>query len=270
MSGTARAIDHVGIVGAALAPLAETYVRLGFHVAPAAHHAGGRTGNHCVMLHGSYLELIATLPGGTSATLARFLGRYAGAHVLSLRIDDQQAAAGRLVAAGFPAVEPSATDRALDAADPDGPRVGFVLLTPPDPPEGRVHLIRHLTPDVMWQDRFLDHPNRARRLAGVEVVVPDPAASAAWFSRLAGRPVVPDPSGGYALPMDGATLRLLPADGGFDGPLPWIRTLRLTTDDDNDALLRLLTDRDIPHQRDGAGVILRQDDLFLRFDPEPA
>lgn len=52
MSGIARAIDHVGIVGPALAPLADAYARLGFNVTPAAHHAGGRTGNHCVMLLG--------------------------------------------------------------------------------------------------------------------------------------------------------------------------------------------------------------------------
>ena len=125
MNGQATALDHVGIVGPDLACLAAAWTRLGFQLTPLARHEGGRTGNHCVMLDGSYLELVATLPGGTSATLARFLGRYAGIHILAARIDDDAAALVRLARAGFGDLHASHTERALDDSDPTSPRVGF-------------------------------------------------------------------------------------------------------------------------------------------------
>ena len=34
----------------------------------------------------------------------------------------------------------------------------------PDQPEGRINLVRHLTPEVLWQERFLRHANNAAAL----------------------------------------------------------------------------------------------------------
>lgn len=272
MSGQAIGVDHVGIVGADLGALAAAYQRLGFQVTNPAHHEGGRTGNHCVMLDGAYLELIATLPGGTSATLARFLSRHVGAHVLALRVDDEQAALRRLALAGFPDLVAHATRRALDSVDPAAPTVGFVLVTPPDPPEGRVHLIRHETPGLMWQKRLTTHDNRAERLAAVDLVVAEPAVTAAWFSRVAGRPVTPDPDGGLALELPAGSLRILPphaVPGMDDVAPPAIVRLTVQTRDRNHALRGILSRHGVAHHIDGDTVTLRQDDLMLRFTPLP-
>ena len=49
------------------------------------------------MFHDGYVELIAVIqPGGHSATLAGFLARYEGVHVLSLATDNVDQAAARL------------------------------------------------------------------------------------------------------------------------------------------------------------------------------
>ena len=266
MSGQATALDHAGIVGPDLAGLAAAWTRLGFQLTPVAHHEGGRTGNHCVMLDGSYLELVATLPGGTSATLARFLGRYAGIHILALRIDNEDAALARLARAGFPDLRASQTERAFDDSDPASPRVGFSLITPPDPPEGRVHLIRHLTPETMWREPFLSHPNRVTHLADLTLVVEQPAVTAAWLSRVAGRAVLVD-GPGLALDLGGQRLRIQPP-GADPGPaLPWISGLTLRNSDANHALAAILAARAIPHHKDGTAIIVRQDDVILRFEP---
>ena len=270
MSGAAQTLDHVGIVGADLDALAAVFANLGFALTPLARHAGGRTGNRCIMFRdGGYLELVATVNGGTSATLDRFLCRYPGIHILALGIDDTTAAAERLRRAGIN-THADRTERSTDDSDPAAPQVAFALLTPPDPPEGRVHLIRHLTPDALWQERFLTHPNQTVRLEEAILVAPVPAETAARLSVLAGRPVQPDPAGGYVLPLQTGRLRILPpASWASLHPnraaptLPWIGGLTLNTADGNAALHRLLTDRGIDHdqspgllQVEAAGVVL--------------
>jgi hypothetical protein len=271
MSGAAQTLDHVGIVGADLDALATAFARLGFCLTPLARHAGGRTGNRCIMFRdGGYLELVATVNGGTSATLDRFLGRYPGIHILTLGIDDETAAAERLRGAGIDA-HAERTERSTDDTDPLAPHAAFALLTPTDPPEGRVHLIRHLTPEAMWQQRFLTHPNQATRLEEAILVASVPAETAARLSILAGRPVQPDPAGGYVLPLASGRLRILPAGswatlhpGQAVPTLPWIGGLTLTTTDGNAALCRLLHDRGVAYdqapglvQIEAAGVVLR-------------
>ena len=70
--GAAIGLDHAGIVGADLGALARAFTGLGFTLTPRVAHASGRTANRCVMLRdGGYLELMAVVPGQSSATLDR-------------------------------------------------------------------------------------------------------------------------------------------------------------------------------------------------------
>ena len=108
-------------------------------------------------------------------------------------MDDAEANLVRLRRAGSPRPEAVATlARPLSDAEPDGPQARFALLPLHDAPEGRVQLVQHLTPELLWQERFLDHPNRAVALEAAILAVETPAASAARRSRFAGRPVVPE------------------------------------------------------------------------------
>jgi hypothetical protein len=252
----AVALDHVGVVGHDLAALAAQYERLGFTLTPRALTGDGRIANRCAMLCRGYLELLALAPGGASATLARMLARHAGAHIIALAVDDTAAAVARLHRAGIecPGVEQS--DRAIDAADPTGPRARFAHLPVAELPDARINLIRHLTPELLWQERFLSHPNHAVALEEVLLAVAAPAESAARFSRLAGRPVVPDPAGGYAMPLPRGAIRLLPADAPEAEPssVPAIVAVTLRTDDACAAIRRLLSGAGIPHDVTGDAV----------------
>ncbi len=272
MSGQAETLDHVGIVGRDLDALAAVFANLGFVLTPLARHAGGRTGNRCILFRdGGYLELIAAVDGGGSATLDRFLSRYSGIHILALDIADPEAAAARLRRAGIDA-HADRTERSTDDSDPAAPHVAFALLTPPDPPEGRVHLIHHLTPDAMGQARFLTHPNQAIRLEEVILVAPIPAETAARLSVLAGRPVQPDPVGGYVLALKSGRLRILPPESwatlhpDLTPPaLPWIGGLTLATADGNAELHRLLDDRAIVHGQAAGLVQVQAGWVMVRF-----
>jgi 4-hydroxyphenylpyruvate dioxygenase-like putative hemolysin len=270
----ATALDHVGVVGRDVAALAVEFERLGFCLTPLARHAGGRTGNRNVMLRRGYIELLSVVDGGSSATLDAFLARYAGVHILALAIDDEAATLARLHRAGFPQAAVSQTDRALDDAEPAGPRARFTLVTTPDPPEGRIHLIRHETPAALWQERFLHHPNHTVALEHVVLAVADPAATAARLSRLAGRPVVPDAAGGYALDLARGRVRMLPAGAlgavfaDVAAPaLPWIAGITLATDDANAALRRGLEERAIPFRMQGDALLTQAGGVWLRFVP---
>ena len=252
----AEALDHVGIAGHDLAALAEKWQRLGFQLTPFARHSGCRipdgpvvpfgTGNRCILLRHGYLELIAIVdPAAFSDKLETFLARYEGIQILALSIADEQATMARLRCAGIDIPGIAYLERPVDDSDPAGPIARFARLLLPDPVEGRIQLIRHLTPEAIWQERFLTHPNGAVGLKEVVLAVTNPADTAARLSRLAGRSVVPDPVGGFSLELSSGRVRMVPQDGletifpGMVVPcLPFIAGLALHTVDGNSAATR--------------------------------
>jgi hypothetical protein len=268
MSGIASSLDHVGIAGADLPALAETFEKLGFTLTRAARHTGSATGNQCIMFAAGYLELIAVVdPAGTSPTLAAMLARYAGAHIVALAVDDAAAALPRLARTGLGITE------VVQVARDD---VRFATLPLTDAPEGRLLLIQHLTPEALRPARYLGHTNRVVALREVVIATAMPAEAAARFSRLTGLPVQPDPLGGFVLtvgagPRSGK-VRLLPpaavADvfrGASPPVLPWIAGVVLETDDGNAALSRRLTYYKIPFQTLGSQIVLTADGTHLSF-----
>ncbi|MGH7121012.1 MAG: VOC family protein [Acetobacteraceae bacterium] len=271
---TALVLDHVGIAGPDLETLSKSYTRLGFSLTPLARHSGRKTpdgpvvpfgtANRCAMLQESYLELIAVVDAASFTNSLEFsLSRYAGLHIVALGIDDEDTNLARLRAAGVKIPAAAYLERPVDDADPAGPRARFARLLLPDAPEGRIFLIRHLTPQAIWQERFLSHPNHAVRLAEVVLVSAAPAESAARFSVLAGRPVVPDPSGGFALVLPRGQVRILPPEtlpAVFPGvaipALPFIAGIVILTDDANLAIRRLLGEAGIAHQELSGGILV--------------
>ena len=242
------ALDHVGVVARDLAALAAQYERLGFTLTPLARHSDGRIGNRCVMLHRSYVELLAVVdPKGSSATLTRFLARYAGIHILAFSIDDPQAALARLTRAGIQGLSVAHFDRAIDDADPAGPRARFALIQVPDQPEGRINLVRHLTPEALWQERFVRHANHSTALEEVVLCVAEPADTATRFSRLTGCVVIPAPAGGFALDLARGRVRLLPPSADIP-TVPCIAGFTVRTSDGNAAIVRLLREHAIPYR----------------------
>jgi len=246
MSGSATGLDHVGVAVPELGAAAVEWQALGFTVQKlAAHMAGGAptgTGNRNIMLRHGYIELLATIdPARPSATLARFLARHIGIHVLTLAMEDEAAALARLGRAGF-AASLAHSSRPADPDAPEGPQAEFarIPLADADP---RLQLLRQVTPELVWQERFLTHANRAAALQGVVVAADPPAEFAARLARAAGLPLSPDPAGGYALALPSATIRIVPPGaaaallaGAALPVLPCIAGLVVRTDDGNAAV----------------------------------
>lgn len=215
----ATSLDHVGIAGRDLDALAAAYEALGFRLTPfARHHAPGPdgvvrpigTGNRCAMLRRGYLELIAVVdPALPSNTLDRFLARYEGLHILAFGIDDAEAELARLRATGLAIGGIAWLERPVET--PEGLRTArFARLPSPEAPEGRVQLIRHLTPELLWQPGLLSHPNRAVSLDETILVSADPAEAAVRLGRLAGC----EPVGagrGFVIPLGSGRLTVVSA-----------------------------------------------------------
>lgn len=209
---TAVALDHVGVAARDLAPMTAAYERLGFSLSPIAQQSGRRrpdlpveqygSGNRCAFLKHGYIELIAILdPALFDNTLNAFLARYPGMHILALAMEDEAANLARMRAAGIDIPGVAYLERPVEAG---GPIAKFARLPFPDPPEGRVQLIRHLTPELVWNPKWMDHANRAVALEEAILCAREPAETAARLSRVAGLPVEPDPAGGFLLRLPGA------------------------------------------------------------------
>jgi catechol 2,3-dioxygenase-like lactoylglutathione lyase family enzyme len=247
---SAFALDHVGIAGPDLDALRMAYERLGFRLTPRAqHHAPGPdqvmrpigTGNHCAMLRQGYLELIAVIdPALPANTLDRFLARYHGLHIIAFAIDDPEAERARLRAAGIAIAGIAWLERPI--ATPEGAATArFARLPMPEAPEGRIQLIRHLTPELLWQPHLLDHPNHAVALEEVALVVADPAASADRFARLVGVAATPV-TDGLVISLPRGRVRFTtgePYPGVRAPSLPFIAGVTIRTDDDAAAIRRI-------------------------------
>jgi catechol 2,3-dioxygenase-like lactoylglutathione lyase family enzyme len=258
-------LDHVGIAAYDLDALAAIYERLGFRLTPLARHAGRLspdgpvvpfgTGNRCAMLSGGgYLELIARIdPQAPANSLDRFLQRYQGIHIAAFGIDDEAAELARLRAAGFDIPGVAHLERPADQGDPAKGIAKFARLPLPADasPEGRMQLIRHLTPELLWRPEWTAHANRAVRLDRLVIAVEDVAAAAARFARLLG--VAPRAAAGMTSFRLGDGQLSLVAAGMLDSIapgvappcLPFIAAVRVLTDDRGRAIRTMAAGRDV-------------------------
>lgn len=239
----ATTLDHAGICTADLPALIAAWERMGFALSPFAQQSGKRTpdgpvetfgtGNRCAFLEHGYIELLGLLdPALFDNGLDGFLARYSGTHILAFGIQDAEGNLERLRRGGLAIPGVSWLQRPVEAG---GAIAKFARLPFPDAPEGRMQLIQHLTPEVVWDRRWMGHSNGAVALESAILAVADPAATAARLSQLTGQPARPDPLAGFVLTLPGAPggagpfspslptdLRILP-DAALGQVLPGVR-----------------------------------------------
>jgi hypothetical protein len=212
-------------LGFAPAPFSIQYHRPG----PDAPLAPAGTGNHCVMLREGYLEFLIPLTDTpVAAQLRSAIGRYVGVHSIVFGTADAGLDHGRLQRAGFEPAAPIALQRPIDtAAGSDTARFTVIRVAPGRMAEGRIQYCEHHTPELVWQERWLEHPNGALGLRSALVCVGDLDAAAERYERFtgvgfearSGKRVFHLHRGSVAL-YDAAALA---AELGIEAPaLPWI------------------------------------------------
>jgi Glyoxalase-like domain len=225
-------LDHVGHFVREAEAASRALVRAGFAPTPVSIQvnpdpAGGApqptgTGNVTAMLTRGYIEvLFKTADTPLGRELDARLARHGGVHLAAFAVADAAAAHRRLAAQGFRVQPLVAMQRPVATGGAPG-TAAFTLarLVAGEMPEGRIQVLTHHTESMVWQPRWLSHPNGALALTSIVLAVADPDEAAERFARFTGRAATATALG-RTLALDRGRVDLVSADG-FARMLPEI------------------------------------------------
>jgi Glyoxalase-like domain len=189
-------VDHIAHWMTDLSAAARAMEDLGFVLTPYTEHTNSTapgepirpagSANHCIMLREGYLELLTpTTDTDVSRELRAGIARYTGVHLIAFNTDDAESQRGRLMAGGFDQRPVVDLRRQIDTEDGKAASLRFTVIRPAPGTmaEGRIQFLTHHTPDLLWQERWMNHPNTAERLREVVICVADPDEAAGRFER---------------------------------------------------------------------------------------
>jgi hypothetical protein len=146
------------------------------------------SGNRCIMFENTYLEILASEDAKRpAARITNFLKHHQGAHIICFDCPDSDVVDARVRGLGIETSGVIPLQRDIDT--PDGVRTAKFVRTQFDPkgsPEGYIQASTHLTPDYIYQPRYIRHPNGCFRLAETIVVADDLSAFEQKYRRYLG------------------------------------------------------------------------------------
>jgi hypothetical protein len=194
-------LDHVSHFVPDLGAAAQVLEALGLAVTPESaqrtQEGPAGTSNVCVMLEAGYLEFLAPTHDTPNAQRLRAaMQRYAGVHLVCFGTPAAEEEQARLAAHGFGPLPVVNLERpvAIDGRTVQA-RFNVVRVPPERMPEGRVQFVEQLTPEAIWQPRYLAHANGVTGLACAFVVAEDPIVAGARWARFAA--LLPRPAGRF-------------------------------------------------------------------------
>ena len=178
-------IDHALVGVRVLEQARATFERLGFRTTPLGRHVGRGTGEHCLMFADDHVELCGVVdPAGDSEDLARFLATGEGLWALALRTVDPEGTYAAWQASGL---EPAAVAEDARTIEPDIElRCIDVTLGPTATSGIPLFACAPLDPERLRRPEWLRHPNGAKAIGSVTVVVEEPAALVGPMSKVFG------------------------------------------------------------------------------------
>ena len=196
---------RLAALGFTMAPLSHQVTR----AAPDAPPVSAGTANRTIMLRQGYIEILTTTGDTPNArTLQQGMMRYVGVHLIAFGLSDPDATSARLQEAGFAPLPIVRLEREIEteAGTPGHVRFRVLRVAADSMPEGRVQFCNHLTPENMWQGRWLDHVNGAVGLRSILIAVADPVEAAGRFGHFTGRPAKRRDDGAMTLAFDRGTI----------------------------------------------------------------
>jgi len=214
-------INHVGMAVRDLVATAGRYEAMGFQLTPYSPHSAAwkpgdpvkplGSGNRCVMFENNYLEILASEdPTKPAARITNFLKHHQGAHIICFDCADCDFVDQRVRGHGFETSGVIPLQREIDT--PDGVRTAkFVRsqFAPKDSPEGYIQASTHLTPEYIYQPRYIVHSNGCFRLSEAIMVTDDlPAFAKRYQAYIGAVPSSEADAARFRLPL-GTTLTLV-------------------------------------------------------------
>jgi catechol 2,3-dioxygenase-like lactoylglutathione lyase family enzyme len=181
-------INHVGMAVRDLAATAARYEAMGFQLTPYSPHSAAwkpgdpvqplGSGNRCIMFENTYLEILASEdPKRPAARITNFLKHHQGAHIICFDCPDTGVVDTRVRGLGFETSGVIPLQRDIDT--PEGVRTAKFVRSQFDPknsPEGYIQASTHLTPQYIYQPRYIGHANGCFQLFETILVTDDLAA----------------------------------------------------------------------------------------------
>ena len=212
-------LDHVVVnVLRGMDEAAACFAALGFQLTPLGRHSFGSI-NHLMMTPGAYLELVGVPETGLQRR--DVLESPFGLNGLVLASRDAAATFAKLSAEGLPVEPPVAFFRPVTIDDRTEEAKFRTVRFPTDMfPAGRVYYCEHLTPDLVWHEPWLTHPNGFCDIGGLRVASPNPEADASRFASACRAKAGRSPDG-WRIPLGNADLHVVA------GPKPCFLDLAL-------------------------------------------
>lgn len=251
---------RLSVLGFTMAPFSHQVTR----ATPDAPPVSAGTANRTIMLRQGYIEILTTTGDTPNArTLKAGMARYVGVHLVAFGLSDPDAATARLAASGFAPLPVVRLEREIETESgaPGHVRFRVLRVAPEAMPEGRVQFCNHLTPENMWQGRWLDHANGATGLGSMLIASPDPAEAAERFARFTGRPARRRDDGARVLDFDRGSIVLADQElaqrllGAPVPTLPCMAAYALTVADPAATRAHLEANRVVSVDRDGAILV---------------
>jgi catechol 2,3-dioxygenase-like lactoylglutathione lyase family enzyme len=185
MANHLSGIDHAIVGVRDLEQARATFARLGFHPTPLARHIGRGTGDHCLMFADDYVELCGIVdPAEGSESLERFLAAGEGLWSLALRTADPHGTHAAWEGAGLAPAAIAETGRIVEPDIETGCR--DVMLETRVTGGVPLFACAQLRPEALHRPEWQDHPNGARGIGSVTVVVDEPSAFVEPMSKVFG------------------------------------------------------------------------------------
>jgi hypothetical protein len=271
-------LDHVGHFVRDAQAASRALVRAGFAPTPVsiqvnpdtgggAPHLTG-TGNVTAMFSRGYIEaLFKTADTAFARELETGIARYSGVHIAAFAVTDAAAAHRRLAGGGFRMRPLAEMQRPVETGSGTG-TAGFTLarVEPGEMPEGRIQMLTHRTEHLVWQPRWLTHPNGALGLLSLVVAVSNVEEAAQRFARFTARPARPS-SEGRTIELDRGRLHLVTARA-FTHMLPEVPIPSLPFAGAYGIKVKSLTKLQELLTRGGVSTRRREHDLVATFPEE--
>ncbi len=186
-------IDHPVVCVHDLESARIAYERLGFTIPGRGIHSDWGTGNLCMMFKNDYLELRGALdPGKATPQVREVLDRPEGLMGLALVTLDAEVTRMSLAASGVRSLPVRELTRHFELpGETRDPRFALCFLEDEEAP-GLMSVVccQHLTPDLIREPEWLEHPNGVRSVTGVTSVVEDIERSGNRLARIFGSETV--------------------------------------------------------------------------------
>lgn len=200
-------LHHVGLIASDMNALVACYEKLGFTLTPLSMprvplKPGGEpemlgAGNRCAIFQNNYLELLGVVDKNRWDKITKEqrgpydidvpLSRYEGLHVMHFGTNDIEAVRERLINQGTPCSQIAPFQRNVDT--PDGERTMYAksLHFPyGSNPEALIQIAQHLTPELVLQPRYMNHPNGAKSVTEIIVCVEEPVKYVKKYEKYTG------------------------------------------------------------------------------------